>query len=174
MVQAQAQPSPQRPPLWQGPVLVGLCFGLGYGLTQRLLVLGWPKVGTLGQSFEVRSFPGTGLQSLRLRFGAEGQSIRGDLQRQQLEQQSRQAEQERQRQEQRLEAERRQEEQRLRRLEDLPLESDLEVGRSAAGLRDSERGPSPAAPAPARVPSRAGGLVEPPPPPVLPPPPASP
>lgn len=175
MVLAQAQSRPQRPPLWQGPVVVGLCFGLGYGLTQRLLVLGWPKIGSLGQGFEVRSFPGTSLQSLRLRFGAEdGQSIRGDLQRQQLEQQNRQAEQESRLQEQRLEEERRQEEERLLRLDAMPLESESEAARSAPGSSEPERDSVPSPPAPARAPSRTGGLLEPPPAPVLPPPPASP
>jgi hypothetical protein len=154
--------------------MVGLCFGLGYGLTQRFLALGWPKGGALGQVFEVRSFPGTSLQSLRLRYGAEDQSIRGDLQRQQLERQSREAEQERLRREQRLEEERRQEQERLRRMDAMPLESETQAGRGFAGLGESERGIAPAPPVPASRPSRTGGLVEPPPPPVLPPPPSSP
>ena len=93
MVHAQAQSRPVRPPLWQGPLVVGLCFGLGYGITQRLLALGLPQLIQLGQGFEVRSFPGTSLESLRLRFGAEGQPIRADLERQRLEEQQREAEQ---------------------------------------------------------------------------------
>ena len=93
MVHAQAQSRPVRPPVWQGPLVVGLCFGLGYGITQRLLALGLPQLIQLGQGFEVRSFPGTSLESLRLRFGAEGQPIRADLERQRLEEQQREAEQ---------------------------------------------------------------------------------
>lgn len=149
MVHAQAQSRPVRPPLWQGPLVVGLCFGLGYGITQRLLALGLPQLIQLGQGFEVRSFPGTSLESLRLRFGAEGQPIRADLERQRLEEQQRQADQERQRQEQQREAEQRQSEEPFR----PPVE------------------PLPDA---AADPSRAHGLLEPPPPPVLPPPPALP
>ena len=72
-----APPSQQRP-RWQVPLLVGFCFGLGYGVTQRLLALQLPSLVRLGQGFEVRPFPGTSLESLRLRFGAENQDIRGD------------------------------------------------------------------------------------------------
>jgi hypothetical protein len=80
-------PSDSRP-LWQVPLLVGVCFGLGYGVTQRLLSLQLPSLVRLGQGFEVRPFPGTTLESLRLRFGAEDQDIRGDADPLQLDQQS--------------------------------------------------------------------------------------
>ena len=69
------------------PLLVGFCFGLGYGVTQRLLALQLPSLVRLGQGFEVRPFPGTSLESLWLRFGAENQEIRGDADLLQLEQQ---------------------------------------------------------------------------------------
>ena len=68
-------------------MLVGFCFGLGYGVTQRLLALQLPSLVRLGQGFEVRPFPGTSLESLRLRFGAENQDIRGDADLLQFEQQ---------------------------------------------------------------------------------------
>lgn len=67
------------------PLLVGFCFGLGYGVTQRLLALQLPSLVRLGQGFDVRPFPGTSLESLRLRFGAENQEIRGDADLLQLE-----------------------------------------------------------------------------------------
>ena len=81
MAHAQAAaPAPARPrPRWQGPLVVGICFGLGFGITHRLLALQLPSLVRLGQGFEVRPFPGTSLESLRLRFGAESQEIRGDL-----------------------------------------------------------------------------------------------
>jgi len=60
-------------------LLVGVCFGLGYGLTQRLLDLQLPALVQWGQSFDVREFPGTSLESLRLRFGSENQELRGRL-----------------------------------------------------------------------------------------------
>ena len=82
-----AAPPSQPRPRWQVPLLVGFCFGLGYGVTQRLLALQLPSLVRLGQGFEVRPFPGTSLESLRLRFGAENQDIRGDGDLLQLEQQ---------------------------------------------------------------------------------------
>jgi hypothetical protein len=69
-------------------LLAGFCFGLGYGLTTRLLALQLPSLVRLGQGFEVRPIPGTSLESLRLRFGADSQEIRGDLDLLQLEQQT--------------------------------------------------------------------------------------
>lgn len=80
-----AAPPLQLRPRWQVPLLVGFCFGLGYGVTQRLLALQLPSLVRLGQGFDVRPFPGTSLESLRLRFGAENQEIRGDADLLQLE-----------------------------------------------------------------------------------------
>jgi hypothetical protein len=87
---AKIQSIPKSP--WQGPLVAGLGFALGYGITQRLLSMQLPTFVNLGQGFELRAFPGTALQSLRLKFGTEAQSIRGDLELQQLEQQSKAAE----------------------------------------------------------------------------------
>lgn len=94
------------------PLLAGVCFALGYGVVQRLIDLEVTSWVQLGQSFDVREFPGTTLESLRLKVGAPVQSIRGDLGVLELEEQQRQADQERKRQEQRVaeeEADRRQE-----------------------------------------------------------------
>ncbi len=74
--------------------MVGVCFGLGYGLTQRLVALNLPALVHLGQGFGARPFPGTGLESLRQRFGAEGQEIRGDLDLLELEAENRRQEEE--------------------------------------------------------------------------------
>ncbi len=79
MAHAQAAAPARSRPRWQVPLLVGFCFGLGYGVTHRLLALQWPSLVRLGQGFEVRPFPGTSLESLRLRFGSDSQEIRGDL-----------------------------------------------------------------------------------------------
>jgi len=65
--------------------MVGLCFSLGYGLTQRLLDLQLPGFVQWGQAFDIREFPGTSLESLRLRFGSETQELRGRLDLQGLE-----------------------------------------------------------------------------------------
>jgi hypothetical protein len=64
---------------WRLPVVVGVCFGLGYGVVQRLMAVEFPRMVQLGQSFDVREFPGTALEALRLRAGTEAESIRGDL-----------------------------------------------------------------------------------------------
>jgi hypothetical protein len=60
---------------------VGLCFGLGYGVSHRLLNLGIEKDKGASQRFDVQPFPGTSLESLRQRFGGEASDIRGDLDR---------------------------------------------------------------------------------------------
>jgi hypothetical protein len=61
------------------PLLAGVCFGLGYGVVQRLMAIEFPQLVELGQPFAMREFPGTSLEDLRLKTGAEVQSIRGDL-----------------------------------------------------------------------------------------------
>lgn len=93
-------PLPQSPGLslaspprrWLQLLVSGACFGLGYGLVHRLMDLELPQFVQLGQPFEVRPFPGTTLESLRLRLGAGAQSIRGDLGQLELEAQQRQDE----------------------------------------------------------------------------------
>jgi hypothetical protein len=57
------------------PLVAGLCFGLGYALTHRLLGLRVDGLVPLGQPFSVKPFPGTSLESLRQRFGAEKEPI---------------------------------------------------------------------------------------------------
>jgi hypothetical protein len=160
MVSSAAQPRPERPPWWQGPLLLGVCFAFGYGITQRLMALSWPQFVQLGQGFEVRAFPGTSLESLRLRFGVEGQAIRADLERQQLEQQSRQAEQEQE-----------QERQEQQRQDAIQRQQEEEQQRR---FSNSTPAPGAAGSPPRREESRRDGLLEPPPAPVLPPPPDAP
>ncbi|MCT0203011.1 hypothetical protein KQ302_05940 [Synechococcus sp. CS-602] len=76
---AQAE-TPRRPRSpWLMALLAGLCFGLGYGITGRLLALGGGEQQPLGQPFEVKPTPGTSLESLRMRFGDQDSEIRGDL-----------------------------------------------------------------------------------------------
>ena len=91
-----ARPS-AAPGWWRLPLLAGVCFGLGYGVVQRLMVLEFSQLVQLGQAFDVREFPGTSLEALRLRTGAEVQSIRGDLGVLELEEQEQEQEQEQRR-----------------------------------------------------------------------------
>ncbi|MEI6030293.1 MAG: hypothetical protein WCQ20_03895 [Synechococcaceae cyanobacterium ELA739] len=83
---ASSTQGPQRrrrasagPRSWRQLLVLGVCLGLGYGLTLRLLDLpmatGWKGV----QRFGVKTFPGTELDSLRKQFGDRGEQIRGDL-----------------------------------------------------------------------------------------------
>ena len=60
-------------------MVVGLCFGLGYGLSQRLFNLQVGELVHFGRNFDVQPFPGSSLESLKLRFGAGDESIRADL-----------------------------------------------------------------------------------------------
>lgn len=75
----QPRARPFRPRGWKSWLLLGVCFGLGYGLTHRLLELRL-ETGLNGhQRFEVKPFPGTELDSLRRRVGDASMQIRGDL-----------------------------------------------------------------------------------------------
>ncbi|MEX1316902.1 MAG: hypothetical protein AB1Z22_07200, partial [Synechococcaceae cyanobacterium] len=108
------------PQPWKMALVAGFCFGLGYGVVQRLMRLELPRGVQLVASFRMREFPGTTLDSLRLKLGEEPRSIRGDLGALEQEEQQRKAEAERRRLEQELEAERQRE-----RLE-APLSRELE------------------------------------------------
>ena len=70
---------PKRWAPWVLPLAAGLCFGVGYGLTDRLLSLGKGDAVKLDQSFDVKPFPGTSLESLRLRFGADRKELPANL-----------------------------------------------------------------------------------------------
>jgi hypothetical protein len=94
---------------WTVPLIAGLCFGLGYGVVQRLMKLELPQQGQLVESFRMKEFPGTTLESLRLKVGEQPRSIRGDLGALEQEEQQRKAETERRQREQELEAERQRE-----------------------------------------------------------------
>lgn len=88
---AQARPpqsaATRRPAPWTGPLVAGLCFGLAYGLTQRIVSLNVSELIRFGQGFDVQVFPGTSLESLRLRFGAAASDLRGNLELNELERQ---------------------------------------------------------------------------------------
>ncbi len=82
---------PQQPPSrWTRLLVTGFCFGVGYGVVHRLMTLQLPQLVQLDQPFEVRPFPGTSLESLRLRVGAAARPIRADLGALELEEQQRQ------------------------------------------------------------------------------------
>jgi len=103
------RPEGAKGPWWRWLVF-GLCFSLGFGLTQRLSRLGSSATNAVIPSFSAQDTPGTRLGELQKRFGAEGQSLSGDLdrwaeqrrqQRQSQEEESRKATQEQRNQERR-------------------------------------------------------------------------
>lgn len=75
----RSQARPVRPRSWKGWLFLGACFGLGYGITHRLLALRVETGWSGRQRFEVKTFPGTELETLRRRFGDASTQIRGDL-----------------------------------------------------------------------------------------------
>ncbi len=86
--QASRSPGTGRPrseaargPWWRWLVF-GLCFSLGYGLTQRLGRMGSSSAAK-GEvpAFAAQESPGTRLGELQKRFGAEGKSLVADLDR---------------------------------------------------------------------------------------------
>jgi hypothetical protein len=74
--------------------VLGLCFGLGYGLVHRFSLLHFGDGSGLGgnQQFGVKAFPGTSLEELRKRSGASSPSLRADLE--QIEEERRRAREE--------------------------------------------------------------------------------
>ncbi len=60
---------PVRPRFWVGPLVAGACFALGYGITQRIVLIRSGLEQAEPQSFRARSFPGDSLEALRLRHG---------------------------------------------------------------------------------------------------------
>ena len=153
---------------WRRAVGLGLCFGLGYALTLRLLELpmasGWKGI----QRFGVKTFPGTELDSLRRQFGDRQEQIRGDLDLLELERQQqrnaaelgkRQAEMEAREQSESEQQQNEEERQRLETLQQEPPESTPPLTTE----------PSPELPPPA-APVLSTPSLPPPPAPVSPPP----
>ena len=63
---------PARPRFWVGPMIAGACFALGYGITQRVVLIRSGLDQAEPQSFRARAFPGESLEALRLRHGETG------------------------------------------------------------------------------------------------------
>jgi hypothetical protein len=165
---------------WRAWLLLGLCFGLGYGLTQRLAGVSSLEGGGGSQRFGGKPFPGTGLDALRERFGGDGGEIRGDLDR--LEQERAEKE-EREKIEKRQAALRKrelQERERREREEERARLEEIERGSEPEPLPEPEPEPFPE-PLPEPAPARSLAAPPPPPPPddfpeppPLPPPPPAP
>jgi hypothetical protein len=104
----------------RGLLVVGLCFGVAYGLTQRILSLDLGEWRPLSHPFDVKPRPGTGLDPLRQRFGASRRPIQADLEALDLEKANREAEVRQRREQAEQELQLREEQQRLERDQQLP------------------------------------------------------
>ena len=90
----------QRRRDWRYWLALGLLFGVGHGIAQRLIDGQGEGGGPAGsQSFGVEPFPGEGLEALRRRFGTRPEDVRADLEglQQQKRDQQQQAETEKRR-----------------------------------------------------------------------------
>jgi len=72
------QQSSKRPRFWVGPLVAGACFALGYGITQRVVLMraSWKEPQL--EAFRQQAFPGETLEALRRRYG-EDQALMGDV-----------------------------------------------------------------------------------------------
>ena len=69
-ISSTAKPKrPIRPRFWVGPLIAGACFALGYGITQRIVLIRSGLEQLEPQSFRAQAFPGESLEALRLRYG---------------------------------------------------------------------------------------------------------
>ena len=68
----------RRPRFWVGPLLAGACFALGYGITQRVVLMQQGSEKPQQATFRQNSFPGESLDGLRRRYGAD-QPLMGDV-----------------------------------------------------------------------------------------------
>jgi hypothetical protein len=131
--------------------IVGLCFGLGYGASLRLLSLGGEEERGTSQRFDVQAAPGTTLESLRQRFGGDAREIRGDLDL--LEQEQQQKQEEADLEERRRSMDEREAQERQRLLE--PTEDSFQTDQPAAPeAADAEPPSAPALPPPRTPPAR--------------------
>jgi hypothetical protein len=136
---------------WRLWAIVGLCFGLGYGASLRLLSLGGEEERGTSQRFDVQAAPGTTLESLRQRFGGDAREIRGDLDL--LEQEQQQKQEEADLEERRRSMDEREAQERQRLLE--PTEDSFQTDQPAApGAADAEPPSAPALPPPRTPPAR--------------------
>ncbi|WP_254952628.1 hypothetical protein [Cyanobium sp. Cruz-8H5] len=136
---------------WRVWWIVGLCFGLGYGASLRLLSLGGEEERGNRQRFDVQAAPGTTLESLRQRFGGDAREIRGDLDLLELEQQQKQEEADLEERRRGMEQREAQERQRLLEPTETPIEADQPA---APGAADAEPPAAPALPPPRMPPAR--------------------
>jgi hypothetical protein len=151
----QARLAPPTP-RWRRWLLLGLLFGLGYGLTQRFLDLRWEEDGSRPPAFRSKATSGgTTLEELRRRHGNQARPLTADLEALAREKQEEQK---------KKEAARREEAARLKAAKE---EEKTSLDSERRRLEEINRPPEPEAPEPSRQPD---ALLSTPPTPELPPP----
>ena len=75
---ASEQQRPKRPKFWVGPLVAGACFALGYGITQRVVLMRAAWQQPQQEAFRSQDFPGETLGDLRRRHG-EDKALLGDV-----------------------------------------------------------------------------------------------
>lgn len=75
---ASEQQRPKRPRFWVGPLVAGACFALGYGITQRVVLMRAAWQQPRQEVFRQQAFPGETLEALRSRHG-ENEALMGDV-----------------------------------------------------------------------------------------------
>ncbi|NDD68207.1 MAG: hypothetical protein EBZ29_02115 [Synechococcaceae bacterium WB9_4xC_028] len=77
---SQAAPErPTRPRFWVGPLVAGACFALGYGITQRIIVMQGALQKPQREGFAAQPFPGQTLEDLRRLHGDDQQALTADV-----------------------------------------------------------------------------------------------
>ena len=64
---------------WVGPLVAGCCFALGYGITERVLMLQTNAEDPVPEAFTPLAFPGDSLQEIRARFSDDDSSLQVDV-----------------------------------------------------------------------------------------------
>jgi len=75
---ASEQQRPKRPKFWVGPLVAGACFALGYGITQRVVLMRAAWQQPQQEAFRPQAFPGMTLENLRRRHGGD-KALMGDV-----------------------------------------------------------------------------------------------
>ena len=64
---------------WLAPLLAGCCFALGYGITERVLMLQTTASDAVPEAITPLAFPGDSLQEIRARFDDDDPSLQVDV-----------------------------------------------------------------------------------------------
>ena len=72
-------PAETQSRFWVVPLVAGCCFALGYGITERVLMLQTNAEDPVPEAFTPLAFPGDSLQEMRARFSDDDASLQVDV-----------------------------------------------------------------------------------------------